>query len=629
MSVITTYPFDNTNNYTKVNTEVSSGAGRLALVLKPSQIFNQDFAAPAGFTFDAAKTEFVAGVMGQKSQAPSGALAWATFTTDINLSAGGGDLTGTGFGGAVVIGNKLSLKGGTNKYVEYGAVGNFDSQQEGAIKKIYRPNYSGTPASLQVIFAILREDNNRKNRISLTHRTGSGDLVLEIRDKDENVLMSHIAIAAWNPTAGVKYEIEVDFNLNDLGGGLGATRVFLNGIVQGGVNTTIGLRDSNIGILRIGAGFTGADLPDFEMEDFIYFPTVQHTSSYTPGYTLPEAKYIEDAIDLPNFSYSLLGVIKSLEAMSVTETGNVNYTVEGMYWTGTAWAASNGTRTQSNPLATITANLATLDVDGQTVISVQVFWEAGNVKNSVDDLTLTYTGQQFAAEGTVLTNINFVANEIVLFEATEVKPANTDIGYIFEINGQNRWHDGTSFVNSDGTFAESLSLAEVIALLPFLPVGFNASIKILVVLVTANQDVSTPEIDNITVTYDFGALEPVAPIQSQVYGFLKDSENQPIVGATVTAVPNRPDEEYKEAASRVIAKTISKVTDSEGFFSMNLIISDEFEVGGAQKMRYVLSIAVVGQALPIFKNGTLNENQILFEVPNQPTTNITDQIGAI
>jgi len=94
-------------------------------------------------------------------------------------------------------------------------------------------------------------------------------------------------------------------------------------------------------------------------------------------------------------------------------------------------------------------------------------------------------------------------------------------------------------------------------------------------------------------------------------------------------VPNRSDDEYKEAANRVIATTISKTTDANGFFSMNLIISDDFEVGGVQKMRYVLSIAIVGQALPIFKNGTLNANQILFEVPNLASVNITDQIGAV
>lgn len=619
MSIVTSFPFDNTANYTKVSTEVSGGAGKLALIGKPSQVFNQDFANDSGFTYDSNQVEFVAGVLRQKDNKLADSLGWATYTTDVNLNSGGGVLTGTAVGGASVLGGKLDLKGSTLQFVTYDAVGNADSQQVGALRYKYTPNYSGVPGIVQLISSIIKATGDRKNRIELTHRGTSGDIILEIRDLNDSILMSHIAVLGWNPTASVTYEIEINWDLT-----AGATRVFIDGVLQGSTNTTTGTRDSNIGVFSIGGGFNGAGTPDFEIEDVIYFEAVQHTANYAPGYTLEESKYLASTVDLPGFSYILQGTIQSLDVFATTEVDAPRYTFEGQYWNG-SWVASDGSYAQAIDKATAITNLPTLDMTGQTEVSVQAVFAGSNTQSSVDDLTLTYTGQQFPLEGTLLTNNSFVAQEINSFVVAETTPANTSIFYAIDVGGVYMYWAGV-WLLSDGTSAEANTLADIQANIGTL-LSVNSNIKILTILTTTSVDTATPEIDLITVNYDFGAFEPSDPNQCQVYGYLKDSENQPIVGATVSVVPNRDDDQYKEAADRVIAKTISKTTDANGFFSMNLIISDDFEVVGAQPMQYVLSISITGQALPVFKNGTVD--QILFEVPNLASVNITDQIGAI
>jgi hypothetical protein len=127
------------------------------------------------------------------------------------------------------------------------------------------------------------------------------------------------------------------------------------------------------------------------------------------------------------------------------------------------------------------------------------------------------------------------------------------------------------------------------------------------------------------VTYDFGALEPSDPTQCQVYAFLKDSQNNPLSGATVTVKPNRDESQYVEAASRIIATEESATTDANGFVSFNLIISDDYETDASNPMQYVMTITPSGADGPIELNGT---STILFTVPNQATANITDQVTA-
>lgn len=623
MSVIKIFPFDNTVNYTKVNTEVSSGAGRLILIPKPGETFNQAFAASAGFTFDAAKTEFVGGKVQQKDTRPSlDATFGANYSIDEDGNWGDGNLNVTLNNGATVSGGRLDLKGGAAKNIEIVAT-SMINPLKGFVLLKYTPDYTNNPTAEQIIFDYSDFSGFNGNRMFFKHDGASAWRITAFTDLGA-VGINNAGFGTTFLTSGVTYELEINWDFTP---GFEKVNFFLNGAQQGSTLSNVVSRSDNItNITYMQHG--GPANADFSLDDLVYGTLPRHTAPYTAGYVVNDSIYLADTIDLPDFAYAGLGTIQSIETFATTEGGAPRYTFEGQYWSGAAWVASNGTYAQANDKTTAITNLPTLDMTGQSAISVQTVWQNQNTQASVDDLTLGYTGQEYPTEGTLLTNDGFVAKTVNSFLPVEIDPAGTSVKYIWEVNSINRYHDGTAWTNSNGSAAQANTLAEVLANLDTL-LTINSAIKILVVLVS--DQTATPEIDLITVSSDFGALAPTLPTQCQVYGFVVDSENQPIVGAVVSMTPNRAPDEYTEAANRIIGKTISKTTNSEGFFSADLIISDDFEVDGAQKMRYVLSIKIAGQDLPIFKNGITGEtaNSILFEVPNQPTLNITSKIGAV
>jgi len=531
--------------------QIDSNGATLKLIDDPLQE-NQPYDSDSGFTYDNTKAEFTSGVLRQIDNAPSGAISWVTYTNNINLNSGGGVLTGTSVGGAGVTANKLNLKGGTNQYVDYNAVGNCDSQQEGAIKLKHTPDYSGTPSNGQTIFTILRAAGDRKNRIALTHRTTSGDIVLEIRDENENIILSHIAISAWNPTSAVTYEWEVNFNLNDLGGGLGATRVFLDGNLQGGVDTSIGTRDSNIGLLRIGSGFLGTDLPDFELEDFIYFPTVQHTSTYTPGYTLEEARYLASDADLPVINYSGLGVIQSL--------GVVNHT-----------GANPPTSTDS------------FDDDE---IFITLNFVDGNTQQSITNTEVNFTGQAYP-EFSKITPSEFSVAEG--FDSVAHSITQTQMGataeYQMLIEGTFYYLVGstvTPIVDDSSTNTIDEWNDEAAAVTAFISSG--ARITMVPVLNPGNGN-GNPLLASTTLTYNFFAFPPTCLVCT-LFGTVNDNCND-ITEGTVRVFTTKPINTQSSVSA--FDDTVD-IRVPDGFFEIELIIPNLPEVEGREDDTYNIEL---------------------------------------
>ncbi len=616
MSIVTTFPFDNPSNYTLVNAAVGLGTGKLSLVDLAALQFTEDFADDTGFTYDNTKTEFTSGLMRQKDLRPANATFHANYSANINGTWGNGVLTGTATGSAAILSGKLDLSFDDLRFVTYAALNNASFVQTGTIEFKVTPNYSGSPTTEQYFVTVYTPSTNN-NTYFIQHSAAGTLIILGYSSSGALVLVA--TLGAWVPTAGVEYEFSANFDFT-----AGAHRLFIDGVQLGATNTSTGTRSSAATKIAVGTNQAEVKTANFKIDDVLIFDTVQHTANYTAGQSRPATAFATDTVDLPDFAYSGLGVIQSLQSLAITEVGTPQYTLEGMYWNGSSWVASDGSYAQSNTLADTNTNIAALGVAGQSEISMQVVWKDDATQSSVDTAALTYTGQQYAAEGSLLTNSSFVAKEITSFIPVEIKPANTDIKYIMNINGVDRYHDGASWVVSDGTNSQANTLAEVQANLSTL-LPENDSVKIKTVL-TGDQLV-TPEIDLITVVYDFGALEPAAPTQCQVFGFLKDSEDQPIVGAVVTIRPNRLNSFYVEAANRVITSEQNFTTDSEGFFSFNLIISSEFESLDNPDFEYVLDINISGQDKDIDE---LEKNEpIVFKVPNLPSANITDLITAV
>jgi len=623
MSVITTFPFTTPANYTGINAEVSGGVGKLGLVDNPGQIFSNAFTNDTGFTYDNTMAEFTGGLVRSKDQRPANAILAATYTSSVDLSwASFSPLTGTLSGTPIISGTKLVCTGAQGVYYSNAAIGAI--QNIGTMRAKYTPNYTTSPPT-NVNILTLWNGSNSDDRIVLTNSPSGNNLRLTVSDSTGTSIVGTAAIGgAWAPTAGQEYEFLLTWDTST-----GTFRLFIDGVLHGTITVGAYTRSTSAIRFAVGANASVYNVAEGSFADAVLYSTVLFTSGYTPGYTLTETAYLESKIDGPNFSYTGIGTVVSVDDATFTESGAPRYLVGGLYWNGSAWVASDGSYAQANDSTTLVANLGALDLGGG-VLPWSVIFPSSNTQASIDDFSIEVTGQQYAAEGSLETNNAFVAREFTDFQAEESAPGSTAIKYIFVINGIEYYHNGTDWVISDGSATQANTLAEVQANVATL-LSLNSNCKIKVVM-TGDQT-ETPEIDSVTVTYDFGAIEPAAPTQCQVYGFLKDSENNPIANAVVTAQPNREIDEYVEAADRVITKIISKTTDANGFFSFNLIISDDFEVDvGADPMQYVLAITPENATTPIFKNGLDTANvakKILFEVPNQASVNITDQIGAV
>lgn len=343
--------------------------------------FIQTFADDSGFVYDNSKNEFVDGELLQKSLALSASLFTASYYNSIDGNYGNGVLSGSPVGGASIVDNKLDLKGGAVKYVDYSAVGNADSQQQGALRFMLTPNYSGDPLGTRAFVIISRDDNDRRNHIAIFHKT-NGQLAIQIRDKDDNnIINSELGI--WNPSEGEELEVELNWNVDT-----GEHRLFLMGSQFGSTQSGIGERDSNINLLRVGGTYTGAAASDFEISNLVIFSEVQHTLDYTPGYVISETEYGESIVELPEFEYDEHQAILSYEDLVTEEENSPQQIWNGLYHDTASWVVSNGTFQQSNTKLEILSNLDSFPFSDK--LNVIMTFNSQNVKMSISYLEIVY-----------------------------------------------------------------------------------------------------------------------------------------------------------------------------------------------------------------------------------------------
>jgi hypothetical protein len=360
--------------------------------------YNQDFASDVGFTYDSAKAEFASGVCRQKSQRPAGATFGATYTNDMNGSWGNGILTGTPNGGISISGGKLI--GGVGKYLQYAGSQNVNFPQIGCFRLKLTPNYSGTPAASRHIFSVSYSSGDLSNSINLAHYA-TGNIFLSIYGSGGASIMTAY-LGVWIPTAGTEYEFELNYDITS-----GATRLFLNGVQFGATQTGTGTRTSNISIFNIGAYYNGTLTGDFLYDNIEVFNAVQHTSNYTPGYSLPEYDYLESLVQCPIFIYNLYNILSFLSP-TITETNAPHYVVNGYYWNGSAWVVSSDTYATSMTYAQWVANIATFPSDQLGVgVIIKVIFQNSNTLSSIDNISFNINENHYVETNIICPEIEY------------------------------------------------------------------------------------------------------------------------------------------------------------------------------------------------------------------------------
>lgn len=617
MAITTSINFDNEANFTLTNAQIDGSLAKLGFVPNPEQTFSEDFADDTGFTYDSDKAEFDSGILRQKDQTPTDALFHSKFSTkDANWSDG--SEVGTLVGDATVSGDKLNLTDSNDNYLEYSGVSNTPSGDQACIRFTYTPNVSGAVSGHRYLYTSSNTEDNIANLIRLFVLSNNTLLRWDIYDSSGTFISTVQTGNNLTLTAGVPLEIELNFDTTS-----GEHRLFVDGINVNGLQTGTGTRSDDSTIIRIGKDYTSASNNGINgtIDDLTIYNSVQHTSNYTPSENLPIKKYSGAKVDGPNFVYSGLGTVLSVDDGSITETGSARYIIGLQYWTGTEWAVSDGTYAQANNFATILANLETFDTGGGGVLPWSVVFTDSNTLSSVDEFSVEVTGQKYATEGTILSNTSMFATDINSFSSVlNEDDADVDIKFIQKVDTGNKYWNGSAWANSNGTFSQANTLQEVIDNIENL-ISANSEIKTLNILKTADQ-LKSPTITSIEYNYDFGANDVGSPSTCNVCGFLKDIQGNPISDATVKVSLKVNRKQYNEANNAVIDfNTIEDTTDDSGFFSLKLIRTSEYDKSSYHTGQYTLIVEKNGVRLDRFKNGS-----ILFEVPDQTEVNISELI---
>lgn len=583
MSATQTYPFTASDNYTydTNKVEIITGKAQLKLLDLVAQQFNQPFDSDTNFVYDSDLAEFTGGKVQQKDQRPADATFGANYNADINGNWGDGILTGTATGGATVDGGKLDLSYSDNRYVTYDADLNADSEQVGCIRAKYTPNYSNAPASNQYIFYIT-SGTSTINAVVFYHTTSRG-LYIYISDKDNNPVVA-TSLKAWNPVADTEYEVELNWDITT-----GATRLFIDGVQQGATQIGTGIRDSSITVLRVGADNGGAGNPNFKLNDLVIFPTVQHTSDYTPGYTASDNIYLTNNVTLPLMDYPGAGTLLSIDSMATTESGTPKYTIQTgqtgdfYYWTGSAWAVSDGTYAQANDITTFAANISSHDALGCLCMQIKVHFANSNTQSYVSDLTTTYTGQIYSTDNEKITPIEDIRiDSLGNLAETVAKTGSDDIKYAISVDGVEKYWNGSSWATSSG-YAQTNSVSEINTNAPAL-IALGSNI-IPIIYLHSEDGSTTPEINNLIVTGDYSADAPTAPVTIPVYGYIYDSEGTALSGVSVAAMPFGKYGYNREID--VSQKLINTTTNADGYWELQLIETTNMPDGA----KYIITIS--------------------------------------
>lgn len=469
---------------------------------------------PAEYTFDDSKIEIESGIAKLINLTPTNETFYVNYNTDINGNRGLGILTGTAVGEASVSDGKLDLAHTDKRYVNYDAHLNADSQQVGCVRFKITPTYSNAPTTDRWFFCIAKAHNDIKNVIQLRHSNSGAYLRLHVYDKDGNFIVEHL-FGQFLPVAGTEYEIEVDWDFTT-----GATRLFINGTQNGSTCTSTCLRDSNIGLLRIGTDYDAGlyTYSQFKIDDFQVFSTVQHTANYTPE-SVPETTYADDSPTI--YKTSGDGLVNIEEWIAFTEIlgdgneGSVRYQLSDdgsiwLYWNGSIWALAGAS--DYNTSGDCNAHLLDFDASADKIYVKAFLISDGSQKVELD---LNAVGYVINTEPSVYagTNKNVIYNVATTpFSDCLFSDAEGNI-----TKAEWKEEGGTYVEIFQGAYSTLLEAVQAFNYTPTHSGNKTLYLKITDTYDAANEDTMIVNVNRVTVTIN-----------------IKDSEGNHLIGAIFT-----------------------------------------------------------------------------------------------
>lgn len=536
MSTLVTFPFTEPTNYTYDPTKIEIVDGIAKLKLQEDQVpYTIDFSADTGFTYNSALAEFVAGKLQQKDIVIPNELCYIAPETTADAKRFQTSGTATAFNGATVTNvngtDYLDLTGKTNKYFSYPAANAALSQSNrvGTFRCKVIPMYDGFTNTNSAIFTMSAAGNSSK--LTLYHQSLTSNMRLLIT-KIGGSTQSNATFASWAPITGQEYELELTIDVLN-----GTTELFIDGVSQGTAATTLSREASTI--------FTIGD-PNynqmFYIRDVQVFDTIQHTASFTSEIPRTIYNYPASEITTPELVHTGIGTILDFTEFETVEANDPRYTIQigrsgnYLYWDGAAWSVSNGTYAQATAATDFSDNVASLDIDGEIYGQFKIYFADSKNQAYVDTLTATVSeiiGYP-TDNPTIAVNSSFRTSNILDIEDTTTITGSDEVKYVFNVSGQNRWVDGASAADSNGTYAESNTLEEMLVDIENI-VNTRKSVYPIVFLHSEDGQ-STPELDLISITYNAAIGDPTGLILCNFEGVIYDYDG-PIANQEVYIRP--------------------------------------------------------------------------------------------
>jgi len=567
-----------------------------------------------GSTYDASKIEFAAGVMRQKDLAPANSVVWSTFTSSLNAIFPA--LSAVLNGVPTNVGGKLVCSGTQGIYYTDASIGALAGV--GAIKFIYRPNYTGAPAT-NINMVSLNAPAGNNDRINLTH-SPTDTFRISINNNVGAAVVATVAIGgAAGLTSGVDYEMELNFD--SVGG---VVRLFKDGALHGTLFIGPWTHGTTANRLYIGATQNVYDTANATFDNPILFSTVQHTAGYTAGYTLPESRYGASVVDAPDAVIGVLPTDLQLVQWGANSNAVPNFILGGYWWDGAAWSVSNGTYAESNDNGTIIANIAAFPlIVGLNTLSIRIPFPDSPTQGIVTSTTPRAEANGYSqTDETVTTNSYTQMDCLESFAAVDTVVGSNITRYLiatYNVVGGSatyRWWDGAAWSVSNGTYAETNTAAEINTNALALDLSSGYYVRFFAFLHSANGT-ETPEVESITYDYCFFVF-PGTLSKCFVYGWLTEVDCAFFADATVTVQNKKP---FYHSGYLIPVSEQTFTVDASGYWEAEIIETESVQVPGADPAEpgYTFKINYTD---PIAKTVTYNN----IVVPNQGSAALEDLI---
>ena len=176
------------------------------------------------------------------------------------------------------------------------------------------------------------------------------------------------------------------------------------------------------------------------------------------------------------------------------------------------------------------------------------------------------------------------------------------------------YHDGSNWVPSNGTLAQSNTPAEILANVSTFPVskGVGGAVQIAHIF-QSDVGYDTPSIESISISYKF-QFKPDDVNLCIVYGSVLDNSGLPVEGATVRV--NSSDKFFNAA---FIGPSAKAVTDKFGKFSLTVVETETTNTAVNFTIEYTQKVIQNGREIDQFISSSLR-NRI---VPNSPSRELS------